>query len=166
MQTKPHCSLLFGLNYPPAKSRGGWGRGGKKKEHRYPHPRQFGPALPHPHSWGGGRAGERATGAGPPRGGVVVPGGRKRRKGSCFPFRPPPPRPPPQAPGAQQTGWRWGQGRQGQSAGPGPGSARPARGWGSAPGRTRQAWGKPWAGRPENTKKAAVNTSSCKVWSG
>lgn len=58
--------------------------------------------------------------------------GREGR--SCFPFGPrPPPLPPPRVPGAQQTGWRWGQGGLGQSAGTGPGSAVPAGGGSFAP---------------------------------
>lgn len=74
----------------------------------------------------------------PQAGGVVVPGGRKRRK-KLLPLRPTPPhtpRSPPQAPGTQQTGWRWGQGGQGQSSSSGPGSAWPAGGEGFTSRRT------------------------------
>lgn len=93
--------------------------------------------TPIPGKGGGDR--ERACRAGLLRGGVVVPGGRKRRK-KLFPLwpthRPPLLRAPSQAPGAQQTGWRWGQGGRGHSAGTSPGSARTNGGGDFAPGRT------------------------------
>lgn len=135
--------------------------GKKGQNNRSPHPRQFGRALPHPHSWGGGKAWERATGAGLKRGGVVVPGGRKRRK-KLLPLWPTPaPLPPPRAPGAQQTGWRWGQGGQGQTQALA--LAQPGRlGEGALP---QDAPPKP-GGKPsgkqagKSAEKAAVNTSS------
>lgn len=65
----------------------------------------------------GGRARERACRADLLRGGVVVPGDRKTRK-KLLPLWPgPPPRPPLRPQGAQQTGWRWGLGGRGHSAG-------------------------------------------------
>lgn len=117
-------------------------RGGEKRpEQSFPPLTSLGPALPHPHSWGGGRAWERVTSAGLKRGGVVVPGGRKRRK-KLLPFWPTPLIPAPTlGRGAQQTGWRWGQGGQGQSASTGPGSAWRAGGGGFAPRRTPSTLG-------------------------
>lgn len=71
-----------------------------------PRPSHVGPALPHPHSWGGGQGRERASGAGLWRGGVVVPGGRKRRK-KLLPLWPTPhpgPHLRPQGPSKQDGG--------------------------------------------------------------
>lgn len=85
-----------------------WRRTGKEEgnglEYSVPHHPQFGLVLPHPHSWGGGRAQRERPCASLFRGGVVVPGDRKRGR-SCFPSQPT----PTSAPGTQPTGWCGGR---------------------------------------------------------
>lgn len=89
---------------------------------------QFGPALPcpTPNSWGRRRAWEERHIAGLPLRGKGVwwsPEEANGKEEDTSPFGIHPRWSPPQTLGALQTGWRWGQGEQGQSAGTGPCSA-------------------------------------------
>lgn len=154
MATKPQAPHFSASKTIQLYNVGDGGEWKKGQNNRSPHPCWFGRALPHPHSWGGGKAWERATGASLERGGVVVPGGRKRRK-KLLPLWSTPPTPAPTSgPRGPANRMEVGAGRTGSER----------RHW---PGLSRAGWGRelcsktdplslgenPWARRQENPQR-------------